>query len=190
VLCRKQQEIDEFLIWLKKSGVRINDKIRLSYSDDVGLRGMSAEPIGAEELLIATPETLLITPFVWTGAAGSELGEKEKLVLALLQEMKLEGRSRFAPYINMLPRQYTTTNWFGEEEMGLLRGTYVMTLATEERESAEMLIQTLHKHTTEYSPQEIIWALSAVTSRAFTIRRPARKQMDMIPFLAPGNAAC
>jgi hypothetical protein len=167
--------------------VRVNDNIKLSYSDETGIQGVSTGPIAAEELLIATPEDLLITPLVWRGEVTADLGETEKLLLALLQEMKLGESSKFAPYISMLPRQYTTTNWFGEQEIGVLEGTYTLTLAKEERESAEQIIQTVRQHTSDHSPQEIIWGLSAITSRAFTIRRPGRKHLDMIPFLAPGS---
>jgi hypothetical protein len=106
--------------------------------------------------------------------------------MVVMREKELGKKSKWWPYFQILPKQYTTAPWFSDQQLGLLGGTFASTVAQEELSSYAKLIQTVRNIKPEYSADEVKWALATVSSRAFRVGKSKLKNMDGIPFLAPG----
>jgi hypothetical protein len=92
-----------------------------------------------------------------------------RMALLLLYEMRLGEESAWAPYIEILPKEFGLPLTFSEEELEELQfPTYIADLRVEREYWDQQLQELAAVMPAPPSRQEMLWALSCASSRTFT----------------------
>ena len=188
-------EWSAFINWLDKSGATTDAVALASFG---GLRGVRVtRPIKAGEELIRIPRAAILDGVaadesavagLWRDSATPPPGYA-KLALAILYELRLGSASRYAPYLNLLPSMEAFASGGGpaatwsDEELAVTECGKLIAQASSLRElrrngggHAALEPSKLQARWIELnlpgSPpneEELAWAVTAVTSRAYTV---------------------
>ncbi|BDA48434.1 probable actin-histidine N-methyltransferase [Coccomyxa sp. Obi] len=154
---------------------------KLTVADFAGLRGMAATAdIAGGDVLVSLPVTaaLVVSPkersqlpaSFCSGAFYSKKPWYVQMALKLLYERKLGPESKLAPYVAALPAEFSTPLSWTEAQLQALRYPHLLQEVAAQREGLKKLHAELAESTpgTPISEQDLIWALQAVRSRAFS----------------------
>ena len=131
---------------------------------------------------------------------GTNMFENGLIVfyMFLIYELHVEKeKSTHFPYLNLLPREFTTALYFDEDEMAALRSTNLYKSVQSIRQNLKQIYETkveylLNKYPQKFDRQvfsyeNFMWAFSAVWSRVFPIEYPAEngEGVEIVPTLLP-----
>lgn len=200
-----------FVQWLKKNGVGGLDAIEIAQVGDPPHRGMVAlRDIAPEEAFIRMPFKMLMLgecqqieeklgmvfhhdypdskPFHYSDGSPNL---HRRLALWLLYERNLGADSFFAPYINMLPQEFSMLYEYDAAELGDLMGTavYQEVIDRQARNKWEynVLFPTVSKAFPKLLGRNITWAdwhwaKTIVNSRCFGFSHAGLKDVGLVPF--------
>ncbi|KAL4428484.1 hypothetical protein ABPG75_002573 [Micractinium tetrahymenae] len=171
-----------FQAWMDSVGIEVADSIRLTGGAAGALGVQAARDIAEGERLCTIPKAACLsirTSELADVIEEEELGGGLGLVLALLHELSLGGRSKWQGYFRALQaREYLPLFW-SNAQLGLLRGTELESKVEADREAAaedfeEHVLPLLPKHPGRLNKEFITLenfhiAASFVASRAFGV---------------------
>ncbi|KAK9917592.1 hypothetical protein WJX75_006163 [Coccomyxa subellipsoidea] len=154
---------------------------KLTIADFAGLRGMAAaDNIASGEVLVSLPVTaaLVVSPkersqlpasFCST-AFYSKKPWYVQMALKLLYERQLGPESKLAPYVMALPADFSTPLSWTDAQLQALCYPHLIKEVAAQRAGLKKLHAELAAATpgTPISEQDLMWALQAVRSRAFS----------------------
>lgn len=194
--------------WLAKSGATV-DAVTLADCGG-GLRGVKAtRAIAAGEEVMRIPRSVILdvpraeasaVSGLWRGEPAAELPGYAKLALAVCLERRLGAASPLAPYIDLLPTREEfeaeggpAAAW-SDEELAHLECGKLISDARSMRERRDggghpalqpaVLAERWERLGLAGPPpeaEEIAWAVTAVTSRAYTLQAPGAEPPDDAP---------
>jgi len=107
------------------------------------------------------------------------LSESNKFALFLVFEKNVNPSSRWKPYLDSLPRNFSTTLFFSQEDLKELKGTYALkfierrnqSLKEKYKEISEVILTDFRLAFTEetLTESEFFWGISIVFSRAMSV---------------------
>eukprot|EP00887_Chlorella_sp_A99_P005962 scaffold29.g5962.t1 len=171
----------EFVQWLQNAGGYVHPSLDLFAQLGGGDRGMvAAKAIPAGDQLLIVPRDLCLHVGAAADSPAAQAVADHKLdpflstVLIMMAERALGERSRFAPYLALLPERHGCLMSWTEEERAELAGT-----ALEERAKGETAAEVyarmeplLREHpdiwpASSCGPEAFDWCCGMVQSRAF-----------------------
>ena len=176
--------LDEFSSWLRDNGVEY-DGLRIAEYPDLDFGIEAVKDFKEGDMMIAVPRKVMLTVENIQQSPLSELSKKDPLLMhmpnvALALILLVQRRSPLSfwkPYINMLPRNYTTVLYFTPEEILQLKGSpafemalrlcrsiarqyaYFNKLFQRENDDASLLLRDV------FTYEEYCWAVSTVMTR-------------------------
>ncbi|KAK6433814.1 Ribosomal lysine N-methyltransferase 4 [Oleoguttula sp. CCFEE 5521] len=120
-----------FVSWLEKSGVTISDKIELADLRSRGAgRGVVAKvEIAEDEVLFTVPRTSILSPETSNLPKNITAGLEDpwlSLILDMVYENQQRERSKWRPYLDILPREFDTLMFWDEDMLNFLKGSAVL----------------------------------------------------------------
>jgi len=180
------KSLSELVAWFPKANIKIY-KIQVSNIPGFGNSVKAMETIEKGELFMSVPFSSMILP---TNPLD-EIMQRVKLIpligsnpthitaIQLLYE-KNKKDSFWKFYIATLPKEFSTTLYFTEEELNVLEGSklkgYTQQRARALQRNYERIIEVLEDKFPQYfnrelySFEEFKWAVSAIWSRAFNFK--------------------
>ena len=191
---------DGFINWASYYGVSQENFQIAAQSGDWGV--VAAQPAAAGSRVLYVPSMLRLTSsgvretdfnnidgfvkayFDATNSQGDiNLGCHFYLFLKVLQEFDLGDQSAYFPWLDALPRKFTTAIMFDDFEIDCLP-PFVKMLALRDRSNYELFVEVLQQvptptisDRTKYSPDITKWAFNVVFTRA----RAAFGEAEIIP---------
>lgn len=129
-LRQQSDTIERFVTWVRDNGAKFEGCTITEFPGyDLGIKADIDIP--KDSLVIAVPRTIMLTIEAASKSALSSLIERDQIlknmpnvVLAMfLLVEKFKGDSFWKPYIDILPKTYTTVLYFDERELEELQGS-------------------------------------------------------------------
>eukprot|EP01113_Clastostelium_recurvatum_P035847 TRINITY_DN5038_c0_g1_i3.p1 TRINITY_DN5038_c0_g1~~TRINITY_DN5038_c0_g1_i3.p1 ORF type:complete len:450 (+),score=101.11 TRINITY_DN5038_c0_g1_i3:360-1709(+) len=178
--------MDTFLAWVTHHGGYHSPKIKIEDIPSYGRGVMARDDIKEGERIISIPFDLTLSHSntlksdLKAVVESLQLSPTNQQAIHLLYE-KYKPDSFWKPYIDILPRNFTTSLFFSEEEMGTLQASPLRNFTIRRKES----IADQHRVTfsrlftwwpeffssSQHTLSELEWALSAIWSRAFSFSK-------------------
>ncbi|XP_033741298.1 SET domain-containing protein 4-like [Pecten maximus] len=125
--------------WMKRNKfVQKRPYLSAAIFNSTGRGLMTRHSISAGSTLVSIPHHLLITPHTVLTSVGQhftkwdkQLSSQQAMSIFLLAERQKQESSFWFPYINVLPKKYTTPAFFSETELNLLPQTVLSKALTE-----------------------------------------------------------
>ncbi|XP_021373659.1 SET domain-containing protein 4-like isoform X2 [Mizuhopecten yessoensis] len=157
---------------------------------------MTHQPITPGSIIVSIPHHLLITPHtVLTSLRGhirkwdKRLSSQQAMSIFLLAEKAKHESSFWYPYINILPKKYTTPSFFSETELNLLPKTVRSRASTEISKvhtAFKLVTDFIRSCWPELAPvitlPDFLWAWYSVNTRSVYYKHNLCEE-----FLADGN---
>ncbi|KAG0052635.1 hypothetical protein BGZ83_002351 [Gryganskiella cystojenkinii] len=120
-----------FLSWLESNGATVSSSISLQdYSTEGAGRGVVAvADIAKDQELFSIPRSLLLSPLTSELAQKMDLSTLEgwnPLLLCMIYEYCRGSASKWSPYFDILPMEFSTPMFWSQEELKELAGTGVV----------------------------------------------------------------
>jgi len=184
-------KFDSLLNWLKEGGAKYPHLVMKYYTVDY--RGVHAKKrLEKDELILEVPLPLIMTTEV---AKESDIGQKIQqsgcqlysdhswLAACLLQE-KYNPKSKWKPYIDILPVHYRNVPiFFDEEDLKMLKGSFTLKMITDRKEELKAEYDNIVKFVPEfgkYHHLDFSWARVAVITRVFGFEVRGRKTEGLV----------
>ncbi|XP_044255810.1 actin-histidine N-methyltransferase [Tribolium madens] len=180
--------VGNFMKWASENGAQLNG-CSIEEFEGYGLGVKANVDIAESSLVIAVPRKLMMSVENAKESILKDLIEKDKilgsmpnvtLAIFLLLE-KFKGDSFWKPYIDILPKKYTTVLYFSIDELEELRGSPTLEIALKQIKSISRQYAYFYKlfatsddpvskiMRTRFSYTEYCWAVSTVMTRQNTI---------------------
>ncbi|KAJ8352478.1 hypothetical protein SKAU_G00239540 [Synaphobranchus kaupii] len=172
-LCHDSRYV-ELRKWLKERGFNSNSLIPAQFSN-TGRGLMTTKAIKAGGLVVSLPESCLMTS---QSVLSSYLGEYFKrwkpsvspvlaLCVFLISERHLGVTSRWKPYIDVLPENYTCPAYFSDDALSLLPGDL-------RNKALDQRGRPLFRRPVEdiFTHDALRWAWCSVNTRTVYVERP------------------
>ncbi|KAJ3196096.1 WD and tetratricopeptide repeats protein [Irineochytrium annulatum] len=135
--------------------------------------------------MMVTEMTVLDDPFI------AELFRKHPEVNphALMAIFILRHRDdrKWGPYIEMIPKRFTTPQYWEKSTLEMLTGTDLYGLIEEDRVNVGGMWRVLTQTLTDLSYEDFLWAWTAVTSRVWNFNVKGRKTIVLLPIFDLSN---
>eukprot|EP00741_Cyanophora_paradoxa_P012761 tig00020629_g12326.t1 len=189
----------EFFRWLAENRVP-HARLVLAETSGKGLGIYAKQPIRPDEPVMRIPLRLLMSqatarqsPRIGHVIRANENTLSKDCVLALhLLDERFNNASFWRPYIQLLPKQFSTLAYFDEEEAEALRGTSVASVPRAmrdlmRREHENMVLPLVAKHPDlfpkkKYTLAAYRWALSVIFSRGMDVVWLGERLRVLTPF--------
>ncbi|KAK5576462.1 hypothetical protein RB653_007606 [Dictyostelium firmibasis] len=192
----EEESLNEFNKWLINNKVYKNPKIEIKVLEKYGRSIVAKQPIKKNEKLISVPKLVIMSNMGgFSHHLPSEIYEPSStmgisptnLQAIFLMYCKLNERSFWHPYVSVLPKQFTTSIYFSEEELDQLQSSKLKEFTIIRKDGIERhynstFTRLSNRGIAEFSPTStqtlqqkgytlelFTWALSCVWSRAFSL---------------------
>ncbi len=129
------EKSSKFIKWFQANGGTISSKVKISdlRSQDQGRGLIATSDISEDEELFTIPRDLILN--IDTGSISQNqlnhnnlrsMGHWEGLILTLLFEYSKGDKSKWKPYIDLLPNSFMQLMWWDEKELELLQPSFVL----------------------------------------------------------------
>jgi Rubisco LSMT substrate-binding/SET domain len=168
--------------WLTARGAAVGGL--LVTADGPSGRGVRVRhDVEAGERVLAVPRACLLTPALTGDSSASGADEQSHLAADLLKERD-DPRSPFRAYLDLLPTSFPSVPlFFGEHDLALLRGSYLLDRIALRRASLREDFAALRSAGAldGASFDAFVWARYVVCSRVFGVHVGGRKTLAMVP---------
>ncbi|XP_026481893.1 histone-lysine N-methyltransferase setd3-like [Ctenocephalides felis] len=201
-LQNRNASLDTFLSWLKQNDAKF-ESIKISHFPDYDLGLEATTPITKSSVILEVPQKLMYTSQCCDVADSKKLFDTDKmltnmpnvaLAFALVVE-RLNKDSFWKPYLDVLPKDYSTVLYYKSNELQELRGSPSLEMALKQCRSIRRQYAYFYKMlwTSSFALFEKIkekwtydlycWAVSTVMTRQNSV--PVGEGGVMVPALIP-----
>jgi len=196
---KEQELIDQFMNWMKANGFdesKCSVKVARNLNEGTGL--VATKEIKEGEVFVEVPRELFITEETAIKSLGENILKDRffqmvPTILVVVQLMKesLNEKSFWAPYINLLPKTYSTAIFFTLDDFKQLEGSNVQLEAMRSYRSSLRQYCYLYEffgnnpgymQTNVFTWDLFAWAIGVVMSRQNGIPTGHYSQCALIPF--------
>lgn len=180
--------LDALFSWFEAGGGVFDGRLRVRSTSSKGRAVFAEEAVSEGTLLVRVPKNLLIHDLYSKDSAFGPVATSLYDVLSATEESALHllflkhagVETRFLPYINSLPKTFSTPLFWTDEELDLLEASHVRRMvydrkAVAEKRYGEIFQKRLFKthpgmfRHSDITLSEFEWALSVLWSRAFAL---------------------
>eukprot|EP00118_Oscarella_pearsei_P020390 m.220822 g.220822 ORF g.220822 m.220822 type:complete len:452 (+) comp39949_c0_seq21:69-1424(+) len=180
----KKGHLAAFKRWLRKGGGYLSESVSIEDCGEMGLGIKAKEALEPGHVVTRVPLSLLINiEHAATSLEFSPILDKLSYLsdinamAAFLAFERNSRKSKWQPYIDLLPEKFTTTLFATEEELEELEGSYVLDFITKRNEAVQKVYGRFSHDMEAFFPNvhsqiakdEFLWGLSVLWSRTHRV---------------------